>query len=55
MLVMPAAKPKKDELPVFWFPHASEGYVIGEVLQQDDSGNMHVRLQAEGESSKVCA
>ena len=48
---MPAPKKKEEELPKFWFPNDTEGYVLGEVLHQDASDNMHVRLQLpEGEA-----
>ena len=49
----PKAKPGGEEkLPSFWFPHSSEGYVLGEVLHQDASDNMHVRLHLpEGEKT----
>ena len=48
---MPAPKSAKPaELPLFWFPHPSEGYALGEVLHQDDAGNMHVKLQVDGEN-----
>ena len=43
----PAARPKEkgDDLPTFWFPHAAEGYVLGDVLHLDGaSDTMHVRL-----------
>ena len=49
------APKKKDEqqLPSFWYPNEAEGYVLGEVLHQDDSDNMHVRLQLADGSSKT--
>ena len=40
----PRQAKQEDKLPSFWFPHSTEGYVLGEVLHQDDGDNMHVKL-----------
>ncbi len=57
---MPPAKARKEEeLPKFWYPHQSEGYVLGEVLHED-GGDQHVKLhlpdgpKVRGERAHFC-
>jgi len=41
-------------VPQFWFPHAPEGYALGEVLHHDaDSDNMQVKLHISATETKV--
>ena len=41
---MPAAQskkkpPRQEEKQQFWFPHATEGYVLGDILHHDEDLN----------------
>ena len=49
------ASAAKEEYPKFWFPSATDGYTLGEVLHHDEaSDTMHVRLATEtGETKTV--
>ena len=48
----PSKARKEEELPKFWYPHHSEGYVLGEVLHED-GGDQHVKLHLS-DGPKVC-
>ena len=50
---MAPPKPRKEEeVPRFWYPHSSEGYVLGEVLHES-GGDQHVKLLLP-DGPKVC-
>ena len=49
-----APKKKEEEAPKFWFPHAVDGYVLGDVLHHDDATDaMHVRMRLESGEEKT--
>ena len=51
----PASKKKeKDEnAQRFWFPEATEGYALGDILLEDTQQNMQVKLHLTDGSTKV--